>query len=133
MHQLLLTALTTLIATTAFGQNSVGSSQQSSAMNAAFVTESGEGSSQTDIETTDGSKPGHRVSVRIPRGTRTTIGQHNRGDGPFGPNSIDIAQSVKATATITPQVETGNNRIRPLPTTPDSHSKDHPAKRRNWR
>lgn len=123
MHQLLLTALTTLVATTALGQNGVSITQQSSAINAVLVTESGEGISQTDGETTDNSKPGSQVSVRVLRGIKTSINQHNRGDGPFGLNSIEVVHPGKATATITQSVETGDTRIRPLPVTPTNHSR----------
>lgn len=69
MHQLLLIALTTLVATTAFGQNSGSITQRETATNATFVTQSGEGVGQTDRETTTGNKPGNRVNLRVLRGT----------------------------------------------------------------
>ncbi len=133
MHQFLLTALTMLVATTAFAQNSVSITQNSGGNNSASVTQSGEGNnvsiSQTSGAATDGSKPGNRVSLRVPKGTETTISQHNRSNGPFGPNSVEISQEGQATATITQSSETGKNSIRTRPALP----KSRPANRRDQR
>ena len=135
MNQFLLTALTTLVATTAFGQNSVSITQNGTATNSASVTQSGEGNSvsisQRGDATTDGPKPGNRVSLRVPKGTQTTISQHNRGDGPFGPNSVEISQEGQATATITQSSQTGQNAIHTLPVLPDHRGKTQPSKKRN--
>ncbi|NEU70071.1 hypothetical protein GK091_24555 [Spirosoma agri] len=135
MNQFLLTALTMLVATTAFGQNSVSITQNGTAANSASVTQLGEGNSvnisQSGGATTDGPKPGNRVSLRVSKGTQTTISQHNRGDGPFGPNSVEISQEGQATATITQSSETGENAIHMLPVLSDHRGKAQPSKKRN--
>ncbi|AUD01429.1 curlin repeat-containing protein [Spirosoma pollinicola] len=135
MYQLLLTSLTMLVATNAFAQNSVSITQNGGGNNSASVIQSGEGNSvsisQTGGATTDGSKPGNRVSLRVPLGTQTTISQHNRGDGPFGPNSVEITQQGQATATISQSSETRENAIHTIPVTPDHQPKTRPSKKRN--
>ncbi len=132
MRQFLLTALTMLVATAAFAQNSVSITQNGGGSNSASVTQSGEGNSvsisQSGGAMTDDSRPGNRVSLRVPKGTETTISQHNRG-----PNSVEITQEGQTTATITQSSETGENRIRTLPTTPPSRPKPRPSKWRNRR
>lgn len=117
-------------AATAFGQNSVTIVQDSGAGNTASVTQSGEGNSvsisQRGGATADSSKPGNRVSLRVPRGTQTTISQHNPG-----PNSVEITQAGQATAQITQSSETGENSIRTLPATPVNGPEPRPSTRRN--
>lgn len=119
MRQFLLTVLTMPMATAAFAQNSVSIAQNGGGSSSASVTQSGEGNSvsnsQTGGATTDGSKPGNRLSLRVPKSTETMISQHNRG-----PNSVEITQQGHTTATITQSSETGENRIRTLPAPPDS-------------
>ena len=118
-----------LTAAAAFGQNSVSIVQNGGPGNTASITQSGEGNSvsisQTGGAATDGSKPGNRVSLRVPRGTETTIDQRNAG-----PNSVEISQEGQATATINQSSETGENSIHTLP---DSRPKTRPSKRRNRR
>ena len=130
MNQLILTAFTMLVATTVFAQNSVSITQNGGGNNSASVTQSGEGNSvsisQTGGATTDSSKPGNRVSLRVPKGTETTINQHN-----VGPNSVEISQEGQATATINQLSETGENTIHTLPVVPENRTKTRPSKRRN--
>ena len=130
MNQLLLTTLTMLIATAAFAQNSISITQNGGGNNSASVTQSGEGNSvsisQTGGATTDGSKPGNRVSLRVPKGTETTISQHNTG-----PNSVEISQEGQATATINQLSETGENSIHTLPVVPKNRPGTRPSKGRN--
>ncbi|QJD77421.1 curlin repeat-containing protein [Spirosoma rhododendri] len=117
---------------TAFGQNSVSIVQNGGPGNSASVTQSGEGNSvsinQSGSATSDGSKPGNRVSLRVPKGTETTINQHN-----IDPNSVEISQEGQATATINQSSETGENSIHTLPRTPDIRPKTRPFNRRNRR
>lgn len=130
MYQLLSTALTLLVATTALAQNSVSITQHGGGNNSASVTQSGEGNSvsisQSGGATKDGSKPGNRVSLRVPKGTETTVNQQS-----VGPNSVEIAQEGQATATISQSSETGENRIRTLPVIPENRLKTRPLKKRN--
>lgn len=130
MNQLLLTTLTMLIATAAFAQNSVSIIQNGGGNNSASVTQSGEGNSvsisQNGGAPTDGSKPGNRVSLRVPNGTETTVSQHNTG-----PNTVEISQEGQATATIRQSSETGENTIHTLPVIPENRLKTRPSKKRN--
>jgi hypothetical protein len=132
MNQFLLTALTMLMVTAAFAQNSVSITQNGAGSNSATVTQSGAGNSvsisQSSGATTDDSKPGNRVSLWVPKGTETTISQNNRG-----PNSVEISQEGQATATISQSSETGENAIHTIPATPDKRPKSRPSNRRNRR
>lgn len=129
-----LSALGLVLATAAatFGQNSISIVQNGGAGNTASVDQSGDGNSvsinQSGNATSDGSRPGNRVSLRVPEGTDTTINQHN-----IGPNSVEISQAGQATATINQSSETGENSIHTLPRTPESRPKTHPFNRQNRR
>ncbi|QJD78693.1 curlin repeat-containing protein [Spirosoma rhododendri] len=132
MKNLFSSLLAMLTAASAFGQNSVSIVQNGGPGNSASVIQSGEGNSvsisQRGGAATDGSKPGNRVSLRVPRGTETTINQQN-----VGSNSVEISQEGQATATINQSSATGENSIHTLPGMPDSRSKARPSKRRNRR
>ncbi|GAB2522763.1 curlin repeat-containing protein [Spirosoma aerophilum] len=126
----MLSTLTILLASAAYAQNYVSITQNGGGNNSASVTQSGEGNSvsisQTGGATTDDPKPGNRVSLRVPRGTRTTINQQN-----VGPNSVEISQEGQATATITQSSQTGENAIHTLPVLPDHRGKTRPSK--SWK
>lgn len=129
MKSILPTALFMLTSTALFAQNSVSISQTGGTGNSASITQSGEGNSvsinQTGGAVNDSSKPGNRVSLRVSKGTETTINQHN-----VGPNTVEISQEGQATAVINQSSETGENSIHTLPNTPANQPKTHSSKRR---
>lgn len=132
MNRLFLSSVAMLTAATAFGQNSVSISQSGGAGNTATVSQSGAGNSvsinQHSTQPGDSSKPGNRVSLRVTKGTQTTINQHN-----VGPNAVEISQDGQATATINQSSGTDENTITVLPNPAPSTHRNRPAKRRNRR
>ncbi|GAB3748411.1 curlin repeat-containing protein [Spirosoma pomorum] len=137
MEKRTLIPLLLLSGTSVLAQNSVTISQTGGSGNLASVTQSGNGNSvsisQQGGAVADGSKPGNRVSLRVPKGTETTISQHNRGDGPFGPNTVEISQEGQATATISQSSETGENFIHSLPASSSTQPKNRSSNRKNRR
>lgn len=129
MDKLILTTFAMLTVTVSFAQNSVSISQSGGAGNQASVTQSGEGNtvsiSQMGGAITDSSKPGNRVSLRVPKGTATTINQTN-----VGPNSVEISQEGQATATISQSSGTDENTITTLPNVAPNDKKHRSLKRR---
>ncbi|MBO0937383.1 hypothetical protein J2I47_12575 [Fibrella sp. HMF5335] len=121
-------ALTTTL--TVYAQNSVVISQSGGAGNTASINQSGGGNylvvNQQATQTGDSSKPGNRVSLRVPKGTQTTINQINSG-----PNAVEISQDGQATATINQSSATNENPITVLPNALPPTDKPRPAKRRN--
>ena len=110
----LFTGCALLTATAGFGQNSVVISQSGGAGNQASVSQSGGGNQvsidQQSADTSNGSKPGNRVSLRVLKGTQTTISQQSEG-----PNAVEISQDGQATAIIRQSSTTNENTISTLP------------------
>ncbi|GAB3575810.1 hypothetical protein GCM10027578_40500 [Spirosoma luteolum] len=135
MQTTLLTLGTLFCAAAAFGQNTVSISQSGAAGNSASVTQSGEGNTVSISQSgggspTDASQPGNRVSLRVTKGTQTTIEQRSRGDGPFGPNSVEISQEGLSTATISQSSDNDQNTITTLPEpTPARAPRRRPTRR----
>lgn len=127
---MLLTLGTLFCAAAAFGQNTVSIIQSGSSANSASVTQSGEGNTVSINQsgggsTTDTSQPGNRVSLRVGKGTQTTVEQHNAG-----PNSVEISQEGLSTATISQSSATNQNTITTLPEpTPAPAPRSRPTRR----
>ena len=79
------------------------------------------------------SKPGqgNQVSLRVDNNTQTTISQHNRSDGPSGPNSVELWQSGNSETTINQSSGTHENTVVTHPYRDQPTRQVRPTKRRN--
>lgn len=106
-----------LTTTGAFAQNSVVISQSGSGNQASITQSAGNNSatiSQSGSVTSDSGaaedQPGNHVNLQVSKGTQTTIRQQSAG-----PNSVALSQAGQATAVISQESSTGENRITTLP------------------
>lgn len=132
MKKTFLTGIAVLSASAAFAQNSVTINQSGGGSgNQAVVSQSGSGNSirinQRSTANRDSSgQPGNRVSLRVPKGTQTTINQDNTG-----PNLVELSQDGQASAIINQSSGTDENTVTTLPGQKPPTPGNRATKRRN--